>query len=160
MLNPCVAALTVLFGTLSTVDGDALSSTVAQPDALIDLLGELQLLASEREAEPERFADSAQRINDTLLPIKLDAQSQQIDHHLTGAFQRRRRRRAKVEPPPPPPQGLTPWDRRAMFCTHLDLALCYAVGACRAETDRQAQEEIAKCASRIGEALYTASQAA
>lgn len=155
MRDPRVVSLTALFSTLAIVDESALSSTVPDSDPLLDILGRIQLLASEREADAARFAQGAREISFLLQPVKRAADEQYLDHDYRSEPAPEPRRRSRAVSPPPP-SAMSSWQQRAWFCTRLNYALTAAMNACRESSEDKARDEIATCAAKIGEALHLA----
>ena len=127
--RPVVATLTTIYATLSQIETDAF--TVGDADPATDALGQLLLLASEREATEATLAASLDHLRDSLWSLTAAADEADSRDH-------------------------TRYD----VCAALWHAVGAGVNACRATDAAKRPAFIGFAAASVAEALYAASLAA
>ena len=127
--RPVVATLTTIYATLSQIEAG--SFTVGDADPAIDALGQLLMLASEREATEATLADGLDHLRDSLWSLTAAADAVECRDH-------------------------TRYD----VCAALWHAVGAGVNACRATDAAKRPAFIGFAAASVAEALYAASLAA
>jgi len=127
--RPVVATLTTIFGTLSQIEADTF--THGEADPAIDALGQLLLIASEREATEATLATGLDHLRDSLWSLTAAADAAEA-HDQT----------------------------RYTVCAALWHAVGAGANACRSTDAARRSGLITIAAASVAEALYAASLAA
>lgn len=147
MRSATVQTLTAIFGLLAAMPTDAI--TVGDDDVLENALGELQVLATERERDQLVVAEALSGVAEVLERLARDARQRH------AGLRRALRQQSSHRPLDPAIEYDEVLYRvRAAVCTTLERALRLACRACKTPNENRRSALIAQVAANVGEALY------